>query len=444
MDRNVENNEINEALLIQLAKLQQELNAKESEIKALKKENGVLKKGVIKPEKTSLKGFTKYFLKTGEPKFKFYIYDEKGKKKKYSGFNTITEAAREKRNLLKLRDERKLASYIKNQKLTFDDLHNQYLTFCKANNFAPSTISAGKGLYENHLKDFFSDIKISEITKTFVQDWAVERKELPDFGPSAYNNALKKAKAIWNCAFQNDVITLPNPFNILKPVDITKEKEIRTIRIDREDGELLILTAKDLFNDYTAPMIACGIYAGIREGEVLGLKWSDIDFKECTINIQRQVQRITKKELNKILSENPNLTADDILITERLKTKASRAKIGVPKRLIKELETYKQSLISDGRLYELCFTNDGHPLNSDILVDQRFEKVLQVVFDDPNYMTFHQLRGSCATILHKEGVPSKVIQKLLRHSKVSITEDNYIDLKSASNYAKSELDRVFS
>ena len=141
-----------------------------------------------------------------------------------------TEAAREKRNLLKLRDERKLASYIKNQKLTFDDLHNQYLTFCKANNFAPSTISAGKGLYENHLKDFFFDMKISEITKTVVQDWAVERKELPDFGPSAYNNALKKAKAIWNCALENDVITLPNPFNVLKPVDITKEKEIKAIR----------------------------------------------------------------------------------------------------------------------------------------------------------------------------------------------------------------------
>ena len=443
MDKNIENNEINNALLIQLAELQQKLRAKESEIKTLEQENADLKKGIIKPEKTSLKGITKYYLKSGELRFKFSIYNENGIKKKYSGFKTQTEAERERRTLLKLRDEQKLVSYIKNQKLTYDDLYNQYLTFCKANNYAPTTISAGIGLYENHLKYFFSEMKISEITKTSCQDWAVEIKELPNFGPSAYNNTLKKAKAIWNCALKNDVITLPNPFNVLKPIDITKEKETRTVRIDREEGELLIIAAKNLFNDYTAPMIACGIYAGIREGEVLGLKWSDIDFKESTINIQRQVQRITKKELNKKLSENSNLTADDILITERLKTKASRAKIGVPKRLIKELEIYKQSLISDGRVYELCFTNDGHPLNSDILVDQRFEKVLQVVFDDPNYMTFHQLRGSCATILHKEGVPSKVIQRLLRHSKVSITEDNYIDLKSTSEYAKSELDRVF-
>jgi len=190
-------------------------------------------------------------------------------------------------------------------------------------------------------------------------------------------------------------------------------------------------------------MIACGLYAGIREGEVLGLKWNDIDFDNCTINIQRQVQRITKKTLMKILSDNPKLTENDILITERLKTKASRAKIAVPKILIDELKTYKKSLITKGKLFDLCFTKDGHPLNSDDLVDQRFEKVLQVVFNNPNYMTFHELRGSCATILHKEGVPTKVIQRLLRHSKASITEDIYIDIKSTSDYVKNELNRVF-
>ena len=439
----MENNEINTALLIQLAKLQQELSEKENEIKALEMENANLRKGIAKREKTSLKGIYKVERKSGEIRYGFAIYDENRKKIKIERFKTQTEADRERRTLLKLRDERKLASYIANQNLTFEDLYNQYKTFSKANNFALNTTGPGEGLYRNYLQYFFADMKISEITKTVVQDWAVERKELPVFYPSAYNNALKKAKAIWNCAINNDVTTLQNPFNVLKPVDTTKEKEAREVRIDREEGELLILAAKDLFNDYTAPMIACGIYAGIREGEVLGLKWSDIDFEESTINIQRQVQRITKKELNIILSENSNLTADDILITERLKTKASRAKIAVPKRLIKELKTYKQLLISEGRLYDLCFTKDGHPLNSDDLVDQRFEKVLQVVFDDPNYMTFHELRGSCATILHKEGVPTKVIQRLLRHSKAAITEDIYISIKNNSDYVKSELDRAF-
>ena len=60
-----------------------------------------------------------------------------------------------------------------------------------------------------------------------------------------------------------------------------------------------------------------------------------------------------------------------------------------------------------------------------------------------NYMTFHELRGSCATILHKEGVPTKVIQRLLRHSKAAITEDIYISIKNNSDYVKNELDRVF-
>ena len=58
-------------------------------------------------------------------------------------------------------------------------------------------------------------------------------------------------------------------------------------------------------------------------------------------------------------------------------------------------------------------------------------------------MTFHELRGSCATILHKEGVPTKVIQRFLRHSKAAITEDIYISIKNNSDYVKNELDRVF-
>lgn len=438
----MENSEQINALLIQLTKQQQELDAKEKEVIALKTENTNLKKGVIKNKRTSIKGIIQYMLKSGEIRYRFYVYDEKGKKTKYSGFKTLTEAERERRTILKLRDELKLASYKKNQKLTFEDMYNQYSKYAKANNFAYNTTSAGDGIYRNHLQ-YFSNMKISDITKSVVQDWSVEKIEMPDFRPSAYNNALKKAKAIWNCALNNDITTLPNPFKVLKPIDITKEKEQHEVRIDREEGKLLIFKAKELFKDYTAPMIACGLYAGIREGEVLGLKWNDIDFDNCTINIQRQVQRITKKTLMKILSDNPKLTENDILITERLKTKASRAKIAVPKILIDELKTYKKSLITKGKLFDLCFTKDGHPLNSDDLVDQRFEKVLQVVFNNPNYMTFHELRGSCATILHKEGVPTKVIQRLLRHSKASITEDIYIDIKSTSDYVKNELNRVF-
>lgn len=246
-----------------------------------------------------------------------------------------------------------------------------------------NTITSGEGLYRNYLQ-FFSDKKVVDITKQVVQNWAIEAKKImPVY---SYNNTLKKAKAIWNCALKNDITILPNPFNILSAINIKKERKNRkNVRINMEQGALLIEVAKMLFNDYTAPIIACSFYAGMRQGEVLGLKWSDIDFEAKTIDIQRQIQRITKKNLLKILEENPNLSEEDILITDRLKTETSRSKIAVPTVLIKELKGYRASLINRGVLEDLCFTKYGKPLIAVDFIKQRFQRALKVAFGKRNF-----------------------------------------------------------
>ena len=71
-------------------------------------------------------------------------------------------------------------------------------------------------------------------------------------------------------------------------------------------------------------------------------------------------------------------------------------------------------------------------------------KVLKKVFGDEKYMHFHELRGSCATILHLEGIPTKIIQKLLRHEKASTMEDIYIEVDNTSREVGKILDNIFS
>lgn len=437
----MDNQEQINALIIQLTKQQQELSKKEKLIKDLETENIKLKKGVSIKSNTKIKGLYQVTRKSGKIKYGFTIYDENHKRRRYENFDTQSKAEKARRELLNLRDEKKLALSIKNAEITFDSLYKAYVTYAEANNFSMNTITSGEGLYRNYLQ-FFSDKKVVDITKQVVQNWAIEAKKImPVY---SYNNTLKKAKAIWNCALKNDITILPNPFNILSAINIKKERKNReNVRINMEQGALLIEVAKMLFNDYTAPIIACSFYAGMRQGEVLGLKWSDIDFEAKTIDIQRQIQRITKKNLLKILEENPNLSEEDILITDRLKTETSRSKIAVPTVLIKELKEYRASLINRGVLEDLCFTKYGKPLIAVDFIKQRFQRALKVAFGKRNFMKFHELRGSCATILHKKGVPTKVIQKLLRHGRASITEDIYIDIDNTSDFVKQELNRVF-
>lgn len=59
-------------------------------------------------------------------------------------------------------------------------------------------------------------------------------------------------------------------------------------------------------------------------------------------------------------------------------------------------------------------------------------------------MTFHELRGSCATTMHKKGVPSKIIQGVLRHDKLSTTEDIYISIDKTSNEVSNQIEKAFS
>lgn len=102
-------------------------------------------------------------------------------------------------------------------------------------------------------------------------------------------------------------------------------------------------------------------------------------------------------------------------------------------KLIKDLETENIKL------------KKGVSIKSNVdFIKQRFQRALKAAFGKRNFRKFHELCGSCATILHKKGVPTKVIQKLLRHGRASITEDIYIDIDNTSDFVKQELNRVFA
>ena len=429
-----------QTLLTQLNKMQDELSRKEEELALLSKENAKLKNGSPLRSK-QVDGIYSIQRKKGIT-YGFSIRDENGRKIKREGFATKAEALAKKSELILLKDKRKLSEQTKNRKTDFRYFTDEYLKMAEKE-FSVNTVEATKGIIKNHLKPLL-DIKISDLNKQVARNWANENRN--KLGASAYNNTLKKCKAIWNYALKIGLTTLPNPFEHIKPICITKENKIRRdVRISKQQIDLLIKAAQELFDDYTAYIIACAGYGALRRGECLGLKWEDIDFDRQTLYVNTQVQKVTKKHIKSIQLKNPHCKENDIVLTTRLKTKSSKAIIAVPEHLINLLKEYREKLISTDGLNQLCFCSpEGKALVPDDFVRYKFKKVLKAVFGDENYMHFHELRGSCATILHLAGVQSKIIQRLLRHSKQSITEDIYIDIDSTSGIVSNELNRVFT
>lgn len=165
-------------------------------------------------------------------------------------------------------------------------------------------------------------------------------------------------------------------------------------------------------------------FYGFRRSEVLGLKWSAIDFKQNVIIVKHTVTQCNvdgKSEINyKDRTKNRSsrrtmpLVADlrDILIEHKKTIDANRKDFG---------KTY------DNEFNEYICVNENGNLIKPGYVTKIFAKVL--CNNGLRKIRFHDLRHSCASLLVASGVPMKMIQEWLGHSNFSTTADRYSHLE---------------
>lgn len=152
---------------------------------------------------------------------------------------------------------------------------------------------------------------------------------------------------------------------------------------------------------------------GMRRGETLGIKWSDIDFEHGTLEIQRTAT-----------------TYKDGVMYSDVKTANSHRTLCLPQHVIlyllehKEKQRLQRNIIGKGFNEDNLVTcrADGSPLTSFIL-DKAFKKVLKKT-ELPN-IRFHDLRHTNATLMLQQNVPAKIVSSMLGHSNIGITLDTY-------------------
>ena len=172
---------------------------------------------------------------------------------------------------------------------------------------------------------------------------------------------------------------------------------------------------------------------GMRKGELLALRWDDIDLEKGVLYVQRTVSRIPGRGY---MESEP-------------KTKSSRRRIVLPGVAIEALKGHysnqEKARVKAGEKWNnwgIVFANKyGGFLRPDTVLDT-FHQLLKDA--DLPTMRFHDLRHSAATILFVAGVNPKVIQELLGHSTISLTMDNYSHvLPSMHEEAMGKMDDLF-
>lgn len=145
---------------------------------------------------------------------------------------------------------------------------------------------------------------------------------------------------------------------------------------------------------------------GLRQGELLGLRWADVDLDEASLTVSQQVQRI-----------------DHRLQLVEPKTEASRRPVSLPALVVEALRAHRDRRRFARREGDLIFPSPtGAPLDARHLI--RHYKALLVRAGLPE-RRFHDLRHSTATLLYASGVELLTIKEVLRHTQISTTADIY-------------------
>ncbi|SEI13037.1 Site-specific recombinase XerD [Halobacillus karajensis] len=377
----------------------------------------------------------------------FQIYtgiDPSTGKKKFTskgGFKTKKEA---QMAAVEVEKEVYENTYVQEQNITFQEFTVEWINTYRET----AKISSVRNRQQNldHLNRFFGDKKIKDIT----------RKQYQAMLASLHNagyafNTLDGIHATGRMVFRKAV-----EFNIIKdsPCDFAKiPRKVETVEeVESSKGEIKFMEKEELIRflnaakesgiDKDYPMFLTLAYSGLRVGELIALKWSDIDMDKKTL-------RVTKTYYNP-----NNNTKEYQLLTPKTKGSIRTLKMDVGViEVLKKHKGHQDDLIEKmkNEYTQLDFVfakevkNLGYPefLKT---VNTHMRRLLKISGIDKE-LTPHSLRHTHTSLLIEAGVGVKEIQQRLGHGDINTTMNIYAhiteNMEEKSSQKFSELMRGF-
>ena len=261
--------------------------------------------------------------------------------------------------------------------------------------------------YETHIKPFIGNMRLEDVKPIHCQE--IINQGLEKY---AYNSILEariRLKQIFDAAVENQLIEQsPVTKSVKMPKKPLTERRVLTV----QEQKLLVdhITRKRLKHRDQAIFI---LETGLRCGEMMGLKWEDVDWEKHSIHIQRT---LIYRGDTKTLEEHPpkSRTGDRIV---PLTDTAYQILLDHKKRKI--VGTYvfqgEKGEITSNNTYDAWLRGICHTLKIDLV-------------------SMHVLRHSFATRCIENGMQPKTLQKILGHSSISITMDLYVHVTEDTLY----------
>jgi integrase len=359
--------------------------------------------------------------KRGNNEGSIYEHVRDVRKVGYRGAYTVHTAGGPKRRYVsgKAREEvrQKLAKVIADRdgglvfdvgSLTVGEYLDRWLPDCVKGTVRETTFERYEYAIRPHIKPVLGRVKLKSLTPAHVRAFYREKLDA-GLAPAT----VHKMHVVLHKALDQAVADGLIPRNATDAV--------KSPRIDSE--EINPLTADEANRFIEA---ACGerlealyvlaIHTGLRQGELLGLKWEDLDLTGGTLRVQRTLTYAGGKHS---LSEP--------------KTKKSRRTVRLTSGAVAALRDHLERQLGEmerlGSLYQsggLVFSAEtGGIINPSNLRNRSFARLLKRAGLSGRGARFHDLRHTCATLLLSKNVNPKIVSEMLGHANIAITLDTY-------------------
>lgn len=343
---------------------------------------------------------------------------EDGKLKQKFFYGKTRQEVAEKLN--KALAEVRQGTYVEPSKLTVGEWLDTWLKEYARPHIRPSTWQNYEMVIRVHIKPAIGSLQLKQLQAAHLQRLYNEKREngrvdgrgglsartvriIHTVMHASLKQALKEGLVARNVA---EATTLPRQ----------QKKELRVLTLEEEQRFIAAVAG-----DRLGTAFLLDLASGMRLGELLALRWQDVDLKEGVIRVRQALSRVK-------VPDGPTKTA---LIFQEPKTAKGKRSIPLPEWAIAALKAHKARQAQEKLLLGLAYqdnglvfaTEEGKPIEPRNFIRKFYQ--LREKAGLPKDVNFHALRHTYATRLLEANEHPKVVQELLGHSQISMTLDTY-------------------
>jgi len=351
-----------------------------------------------------------------------------GKRRRRAVYGQTQEQARAK--LRKLQDAQARGLALLAPTHTVEQWLDLWLSDVKAHDGTrPATLVLYQGLADRYVKPVIGPVRLDRLTPRHVQRLIVETRnaETSRGRPPSAATQRQVHTLVRNAlgdAYRLELVTRNVAAQVKSPPMARQRRPDLTIEQARHLLEVIEGERLEAF-------YVLALTTGLRRGELLGLRWSDVDLNSRQLHVRRALQRVGGK-----------------LRFVEPKTSTSVRVVVVPKLAVRHLVQHKvrqdAERLKHGsawRDHNLVFASSvGTPIEPRN-VNRRWDELRERAGLD--WLRLHDLRHGCATFMMAAGIPARTIMEVLGHSEIGVTMNTYTHvLAQLREDAADAIDRV--